>query len=151
MTVNERIALSMDIKYVEMYGNIGVLTNSAGLSMATNDLLALKGGNSANFVDLGGSAIHEQIDTVMYILQADARVKVIFINCYGGLMNMTKVVATLIYALEHYLDKPVVIRTKGTGTQGNDMEVIQELLGSWPKKHPITIEADFDQACSKAV
>ena len=88
MTVNERIALSMDIKYVEMYGNIGVLTNSAGLSMATNDMLELKGGKSANFVDLGGSAIHEQIDTVLHILSSDPSVKVIFINCYGGLMNM---------------------------------------------------------------
>ena len=35
MTVNEKIAASMDIKYIEMAGNIGIVSNSAGLCMAT--------------------------------------------------------------------------------------------------------------------
>eukprot|EP00354_Favella_ehrenbergii_P001927 CAMPEP_0170471012 /NCGR_PEP_ID=MMETSP0123-20130129/13319_1 /TAXON_ID=182087 /ORGANISM="Favella ehrenbergii, Strain Fehren 1" /LENGTH=144 /DNA_ID=CAMNT_0010738409 /DNA_START=903 /DNA_END=1337 /DNA_ORIENTATION=+ len=144
--------MSMDIKYTEMQGgNIGVVCNSAGLCMATNDMLQLKGGESANFVDLGGSAIHEQIDSVMHILSSDPRVRVIFINCYGGIMNMQKVIATLLLALENFLEKPVVIRTLGTGTQGNDHQLVRDMLGDWPSKLPIFIESDLDKACARAV
>ena len=62
MTVNERIAHEMDIKYVDMKGNIGVISNSAGLCMATNDSIVSHGGQPANFADFGGSAIHEQME-----------------------------------------------------------------------------------------
>ena len=101
MTVSERIATSMDIKYTDYTdgGNIGLISNSAGLGMATSDALALKGGKAANFADLGGSAIHEQIDSLFYILDTDPKIRVVFINCYGGLLSMKKMVATLIQAL----------------------------------------------------
>ena len=49
----------MDIKYNDMGGNIGLLCNSAGLAMASADVIASCGGQAANFTDLGGSAIHE--------------------------------------------------------------------------------------------
>jgi succinyl-CoA synthetase beta subunit len=42
-----------------MNGNIGVICDSAGECMATNDLNNLEGGRPANFIDLGGSAYHE--------------------------------------------------------------------------------------------
>lgn len=41
---NERIAFNMDIKYSEMGGNIGLVCNSAGLAMASADVLASCGG-----------------------------------------------------------------------------------------------------------
>jgi len=45
----------MDIKYLDKIdGNIGIISNGAGLCMATVDLLELKGGKPANFVDIGG-------------------------------------------------------------------------------------------------
>lgn len=59
MTRNERMAWDMDIKYTDLPGNIGVISNSAGLGMAINDAIVSYGGSSANFADLGGSAIHE--------------------------------------------------------------------------------------------
>jgi len=95
MTVDERIAFNSDIKYTELSGNIGMVCNSAGLCMAANDVLATYGGKSANFVDLGGSAIHEQIDALLHLLNDEKKVRVIFINCYGGIMSMKKVWATL--------------------------------------------------------
>ena len=52
----------------------------------------------------------------MFILASDPRVKVIFINCYGGILNAKKLIATLQLALGNFLTKPVVIRTLGTGT-----------------------------------
>ena len=59
MTVNEKIASAMEIKYMELTGNIGIISNSSGLCMATKDLIAEKGGEAANFCDIGGATIHE--------------------------------------------------------------------------------------------
>ena len=95
MTIAERIAFNYDLKYVELDGNIGMVSNSAGLCMTSNDGVATYGGKSANFSDLGGAAIHEQIDMLLQLLNDDNKVRVIFINCYGGLMSMEKVWATL--------------------------------------------------------
>ena len=46
----------------------------------------------------------------MFILASDPKVKVILINCYGGLLNAKKLIATLRLALGNFLKKPVVIR-----------------------------------------
>ena len=100
MTVSERIAFNMDIKYTSMQGNIGMVCNSAGLCLATNDAIVNEGGQPANFSDLGGSAIHEQIDSLLHLVNSDSNVKVIFINCYGGITNIKKVFATLAMGLK---------------------------------------------------
>jgi len=42
-----------------MDGNIGVMTNGAGYTNATNDVIKLHGGSAANFMDLSGNALHE--------------------------------------------------------------------------------------------
>jgi len=44
MTKNERMAWDMDIKYTDFPGNIGVISNSAGLGMAINDAIVSYGG-----------------------------------------------------------------------------------------------------------
>lgn len=148
MTTSERIATSMDIKYTDYQGgNIGVVSNSAGYGMATSDALALKGGKAANFSDFGGSAIHEQIDTLFYILDTDPKVRVIFINCYGGLMSIKKIAAVLIKALEGgIVTKPIVFRCLG-----QDHSEAREMLKGYTEKYNIHIENNFDDACQLAV
>lgn len=88
MTVNERIANNMHIDFTDLDGNIGMVCNSAGLCLAANDTIAHFGGRPANFADLGGAAIHESIDSLLHILNSSAKVRVIFINCYGGITNI---------------------------------------------------------------
>ena len=63
--------------------------------MALMDMLNHYGAKAANFSDLGGTAIHEQIEALLYLLENDPNVNVIFINCYGGILNVDKVIATL--------------------------------------------------------
>jgi succinyl-CoA synthetase beta subunit len=46
----------MGLNYIALDGNIGCLVNGAGLAMATMDIIQLKGGMPANFLDVGGSA-----------------------------------------------------------------------------------------------
>jgi succinyl-CoA synthetase beta subunit len=70
--------------YVRLEGNIGNVVNGAGLAMATNDAISYYGGSSANFLDAGGQATTETMVKAFDIILRDTRVKVIFVNIYGG-------------------------------------------------------------------
>jgi succinyl-CoA synthetase beta subunit len=48
---------------VALDGNIGCMVNGAGLAMATMDIIQLKGGSPANFLDVGGGANVDQVKT----------------------------------------------------------------------------------------
>ena len=48
----ERIASEHDLNYVSLDGDIACMVNGAGLAMATMDLIKLKGGAPANFLDV---------------------------------------------------------------------------------------------------
>lgn len=68
---NERIANTYNLQYIYLGGNIGVLANGAGLAMATMDIIKVKGGQPANFLDIGGTASYEQIFEAIKLLQTD--------------------------------------------------------------------------------
>jgi succinyl-CoA synthetase beta subunit len=53
---NEAKATAVGLNYIGLDGNIGCLVNGAGLAMATMDIIKLKGGLPANFLDVGGGA-----------------------------------------------------------------------------------------------
>merc|ERR1712028_333981 len=59
------------LNYIGLDGNIACLVNGAGLAMATMDIIKLKGGDPANFLDVGGSATEEQVAEAFKILTAD--------------------------------------------------------------------------------
>ena len=54
-------ASEFDLNYVALEGNIGCMVNGAGLAMATMDIIKLKGGQPANFLDVGGGATKERV------------------------------------------------------------------------------------------
>ena len=114
--------------------------------MALVDVLAHYGAKAANFADLGGSAIHEQIDALLYLLEHDRNVNVIFINCYGGILNVDKVVATLRLAIKNNdITKPLVIRLKGNKSEG-----ILDMLPSFYERG-MHFEQDLDKAVALAI
>ena len=47
-------AQKANLNFIKLDGSIGCLVNGAGLAMATMDVLALHGGQPANFLDVGG-------------------------------------------------------------------------------------------------
>ena len=53
---HEEKAIAAGLNYVALDGNIGCMVNGAGLAMATMDIIKLKGGDPANFLDVGGGA-----------------------------------------------------------------------------------------------
>lgn len=65
---NEEKAIAAGLNYIALDGNIGCMVNGAGLAMATMDIISLKGGSPANFLDVGGGANTEQVKLAFEIL-----------------------------------------------------------------------------------
>ena len=65
---NEAKATAAGLNYIALDGNIGCMVNGAGLAMATMDIIQLKGGKPANFLDVGGGATTSQVKTAFEIL-----------------------------------------------------------------------------------
>lgn len=85
--VNEEKAIEAGLNYIALDGNIGCMVNGAGLAMATMDIIQLKGGKPANFLDVGGGATTSQVKTAFEILSQHPQVKAIFVNIFGGIMK----------------------------------------------------------------
>jgi len=103
------------LNFIKLDGSIGCLVNGAGLAMATMDVLALHGGNPANFLDVGGGATPETVKKAFEILLSDPKVKSIFINIFGGIMRCDYIAEGVIKATKELaLEIPLVVRLKGT-------------------------------------
>ncbi|MEO0387044.1 MAG: ADP-forming succinate--CoA ligase subunit beta [Pseudomonadota bacterium] len=101
--------------HIALDGEIGCLVNGAGLAMATMDLIALEGGAPANFLDIGGGATPEKVAEAFKIMTADAGVKGIFVNIFGGIMRCDIVAEGIVAAVEEVgLAVPLVVRLEGT-------------------------------------
>ena len=53
-------AAQFNLNYVALDGSIGCMVNGAGLAMGTMDLVKHRGGQPANFLDVGGGATRKQ-------------------------------------------------------------------------------------------
>lgn len=65
-------------------GSVGLISNGAGYSLATCDLLAIHGAKASNFLDLGGQAYHEKVTSSLVLMEKDEHVDSIMINMYCG-------------------------------------------------------------------
>ncbi len=112
------------LNYIKLDGTVGCMVNGAGLAMATMDIIKLAGGAPANFLDVGGGASAEQVESAFKILMMDRSVRGVFINIFGGILRCD-VLATGVVAAAHELEVkvPVVVRMQGT-----NVEQGQELL-----------------------
>ncbi len=114
----ERIAVERGLNYVKLDGNIGVIANGAGMSMATMDLIYIMGGKPANFLDVGGGASSEVVKKAIETILMDKNVKVIFINIFGGITRCDEVARGIVKALsEMEIGVPIVIRLAGTNEE----------------------------------
>ena len=86
--------------------------------MSTMDIIKHYGGNPANFLDVGGSAEDEQILEAIKLLNNDPEVKSIFINIFGGILRCDSIAQSIMIAAEEAnIEKPIVLRLKGTNFQ----------------------------------
>ena len=111
----EVAASAYDLNYIGLDGNIGCMVNGAGLAMSTMDIIQLKGGSPANFLDVGGGATETQVQKAFEILNGDAKVEAILVNIFGGIMRCDVIASGIINAAKEIgISKPIVIRLQGT-------------------------------------
>lgn len=102
--------------YVELEGDIGIIGNGAGLTMATMDLVKLNGGNPADFLDVGGGASREHVRESVLKVGRNPKVKKIVINIYGGITRCDEVALGIVDALKE-VKKPIFVRLLGTNEE----------------------------------
>ena len=114
----EAEASSYNLNYIKLDGNVGCMVNGAGLAMGTMDIIKLKGGEPANFLDVGGVANPETVANGFKIILSDPNVQSILINIFGGIVRCDRVAQGVINAMETIsVNVPVVIRLEGTNAK----------------------------------
>lgn len=114
----ERRAAEWDLNYVALDGNIGCMVNGAGLAMATMDLIQLKGGAPANFLDVGGGATKERVTEAFKIILSDEKVKGVLVNIFGGIVRCDLIAEGIIGAVKEVgVEVPVVVRLEGNNAE----------------------------------
>lgn len=133
------------LNYVGMDGDIGCLVNGAGLAMATMDIIKLEGGEPANFLDLGGGVQESGVFEALRIITSDARVKVVLVNIFGGIVNCEIIARGVNRAYEELgITTPLVCRLEGT-----NVDSAKEILAKGG--HPVITSDSFGEAAVKAV
>jgi succinyl-CoA synthetase beta subunit len=118
LTPREMEARAMDLTYVELNGDIGIIGNGAGLTMATLDTVMLYGGRAGNFLDLGGGAGPDRISKAVEFVLRDERVKALFVNVLGGITRCDDTAMGIIEARRKLgANKPIVVRMMGTNEE----------------------------------
>ncbi|MEM4718016.1 MAG: ADP-forming succinate--CoA ligase subunit beta [Desulfurococcaceae archaeon] len=139
----ERKARELGFSYVELDGSIGVISNGAGLTMATMDSILYYRGKPANFLDIGGGAPRDRVRNAVKLMLAHPRSKVLLINIFGGITRCDEVAYGIIDAIgEVGYVKPIVVRMLGTNEE-EGRRILRE--------HGIEAFIEMDDAVRKAV
>lgn len=114
---SERIAFEAGLTYIKLEGQIGCITNGAGLAMTIIDLIHGFGDNHigpANFLDVSGGARFDKWMAAFYAIHADPNVRCALVNVFGGMTPCDDVAEALVLAHEQaILPHTVIVRLKG--------------------------------------
>ena len=113
LTPLEKDAKNKGIAFIQLDGNIGVIANGAGLTMATLDALTHFKGDGGVFLDLGGTDDPEKVKQAFELMKK-AKPKVIFLNLFGGITKCDTVAKGVKAVIsKEGIDCPVITRIKG--------------------------------------
>ena len=104
------------LNYVGLEGDIGCIINGAGLAMATMDMIKYAGGEPANFLDVGGGASPERVQTAFNLVLSDKKVKAILVNIFAGINRCDWVAQGVVQAARN-LKVPLIVRLAGTNVE----------------------------------
>ena len=148
----EAKAKQMDLNYVKLDGEVGIIGNGAGLVMSTLDVVAYAGARHggvkpANFLDIGGGASAEVMAAGLDVILNDPQVKSVFVNVFGGITACDAVANGIVGALDTLgskASKPLVVRL-----DGNNVNEGRKILAD--ANHPlVTVVETMDEAADKA-
>ncbi len=148
----EAKAKALDLNYVKLDGEVGVIGNGAGLVMSTLDVVAYAGEKHggvkpANFLDIGGGASAEVMANGLDLILNDPQVKSVFVNVFGEITACDAVAKGIVGALNTLgskATKPLVVRL-----DGNNVIEGRRILAEFG--HPlVTVVETMDDAADKA-
>lgn len=130
ISAEERIASPLEKKgrqvgvtYVELDGEIGIVSSGAGLGMATMDIIGRRY-RPANFLETGGGISEELLYQVMDLVMQKKGLKAVFLNLLAGINPIHEGARGIVRFLqEHPTNIPIVARA-----MGNRQEEIWQIL-----------------------
>lgn len=143
LTESERMAKGWDMTYVQLDGDVGIISDGAGTGMLTLDLVRDAGGRAANFCELGGLGDADRMHKGLQVVTANPKIKVVLISLIGGITRMDDM-ANGIAAFLKTKPSPVPIFVRMCGTQEEEgMRILKE----WD----ILVDHDLAAVVNKAV
>lgn len=126
-TERERRGRELGLLYIELDGDVALLANGAGLTMATMDAVRHHGGRPANFLEIGGEAYTKATPALELVL-SNPNVRSLVVNFCGAFARtdvMTEGVIQAIRTLEPTL--PMFFCVHGTGEEEAQRMIRTEL------------------------
>ncbi len=147
------ISNSESLQLIELDGNIGILCNGMGLTMATLDAVVHQGGKPANFVNMGSlnpydtaNALRDRAELALELVAQNKNVKVILVNILARASKTDEITA----AVAGYLERKaranrhiqVVLRLVEI-----DSDAVKKRLGELP----VQLVSSLDRAAAASV
>jgi succinyl-CoA synthetase beta subunit len=115
MTVLERQGAAAGLKLIQLDGNVGVLANGAGLTMATMDVIRRLGGRPANFLEIGGEA-YTKAEMALGLVLSNPGVRSLVVNFCGAFARTDVMADGVVKAWQRLQPTvPVFFSIHGTG------------------------------------
>src|SRR5699024_987771 len=138
----ETKAKALDLNYVKLDGEVGIIGNGAGRVMSTLDVVAYAGESHgvkpANVLDICVGASAEVMPIGSGVILADWQFSAVFVNVFGGITACHAVANGIVGALKKLGDaatKQLVVRL-----DGNNVEEVRKILADFA--HPLVTQAD---------
>jgi succinyl-CoA synthetase beta subunit len=109
----EQKGREIGVTYVDLDGDVGLISSGAGLGMASMDIIG-KRMRPANFLDTGGGITEELLYKCMELIMMKAGLRAVFINIYGGINPIHEGARGVVrYIKEHDVKIPIVAKALG--------------------------------------
>jgi succinyl-CoA synthetase beta subunit len=109
----ERRGKEIGVTYVDLDGDIGLISSGAGLGMASMDIIGQRM-RPANFLETGGGITDKLLYQCMELLMIKKGLRAVFINIYGGINPIHEGAKGVVrYMKEHNVKVPVVAKALG--------------------------------------
>jgi succinyl-CoA synthetase beta subunit len=139
-----------DPLWVELDGEIAIVCNGAGLTMATLDMLVQAGGKPAGFLNLGGEThyyypwassvsgdsaspetlAYHRLEKGLELIGQDSAVKTILVNIFGSFISCDRVAEVLLAYLNKYSKQTESAPRLIVRLVGHQLEAAQERLAN---------------------
>jgi succinyl-CoA synthetase beta subunit len=120
----ERRGKEIGVTYVDLDGDIGLISSGAGLAMASMDIIGQKM-KPANFLETGGGITADLLYRCMELVMMKPDLRAIFINVYGGINPIHEGAKGVVrYIKEHNVRIPIVAKALGN-RQEETWEIFQ--------------------------